>query len=58
MSDPITKTPLIRQAWLRVLLFVLAWCLIALLTAVPAILLLTGTSLEDLQGNPIQTISG
>jgi uncharacterized protein len=58
MSDPIIKTPLIRQAWLRVLLFLVGWCLIALLTAVPAILLLTGTSREDLLGNPIQTLSG
>ncbi len=58
MSDPISKTPLIRQAWLRVLLFGCAFCLITLLIAVPVVLTLTDTSREDLQGDPLHTIAG
>jgi hypothetical protein len=58
MPDPITKTPLIRQPWLRILLFGCTFCGIGLLIAVPAILTLTGTSREDLQGDPIRILSG
>jgi membrane protease YdiL (CAAX protease family) len=57
MSDPITKSPLIRQGWLRVLLFGCAFCVITLLIAVPAILTLAGTSPDDLKGNPAQVLT-
>lgn len=58
MPDPIFQTPLIRQPWLRVLLFGCAFCAITLLIAVPAILILTGTTSDDLQQDPIRVFSG
>jgi membrane protease YdiL (CAAX protease family) len=56
--DPITKTPLIRQPWLRVLLFGCTFCGIGLLIGVPAILTLTGTSRDDLLRDPLNIFSG
>jgi len=58
MSDPITKTPLIRQGWLRVILFGCAFGIITLLIAVPVILTLTGTNRDDLQGDLPHVLSG
>src|SRR6202012_2736261 len=58
MSDPITKSPVIRQGWLRVLLYGCAFFLLTLLIAVPAILSLTNTSLDDLKGDPLHTLAG
>lgn len=57
MSDPNTKTPVFRQAWLRVLLFGFAFCLITLLIAVPAIMAITGTGWQDLLGDPPGAVS-
>jgi hypothetical protein len=54
MADPNTKTPVIPQAWLRLLLFGVAFCLIALLIGVPAILTITGTSLDALEQDACQ----
>jgi len=56
MSDPITKTPVFRQAWLRVLLFGCAFCLMTLLIGVPAIMALTGIGWQDLLSDPAGTI--
>src|SRR5580692_6133806 len=56
MSDPITKTPVFRQAWLRVLLFGCAFCLLTLLIGVPAIMALTGIGWQDLFSDPAGTI--
>jgi uncharacterized protein len=58
MADPNTKTPVIPQAWLRLLLFGVAFCLIALLIGVPAILTITGTSLDALEQDAFQLLSG
>ena len=58
MSDPITKTPMIRQGWLRVLLFGCAFVIIALLITIPAIMILTGTSKEDLEGDLPHVLAG
>jgi uncharacterized protein len=57
MPDPTTKTPVFRQAWLRVVLFGCAFCLITLLIAVPAIMALTGTGWQDLLSDPVGSVS-
>lgn len=57
MPDPTTKTPVFRQAWLRVVLFGCAFCLITLLIAVPAIMALTGIGWQDLLSDPIGSIA-
>lgn len=58
MADPTAKTPVIPQAWLRLLLFGCAFCLIALLIGIPAILAFTGTSLDALENDTFQLLSG
>lgn len=58
MSDPIIKNPRIKQGWLRVLLFGACFCLITLLIAIPAVLILTRVSKDDLQADPIHTLAG
>jgi membrane protease YdiL (CAAX protease family) len=58
MADPTAKTPVIPQAWLRLLLFGCAFCLIALLMGIPAILTITGTSLDALEKDGFQLLSG
>jgi uncharacterized protein len=58
MPDPTAKTPVIPQAWLRLLLFGCAFCGIALLIGVPAILTVTGTHLDDLEKDFFQLLSG
>src|SRR5437016_6342510 len=55
MSDQAIKKPRIKQGWLRVLLFGIAFCLIAFLIAVPAALIIVGVKKGDLQANLIQT---
>ena len=57
MPDPTTKTPVIRPAWLRVVLFGCAFCLITLLIAVPAIMTLTGIGWQDLLSDPVGSVS-
>jgi hypothetical protein len=57
MPDPTTKTPVFRPAWLRVVLFGCAFCLITLLIAVPAIMALTGIGWQDLLSDPIGSVS-
>ena len=58
MSVPIIKNPRIKQGWLRVLLFGACFCLITLLIAIPAVLVLTPVSKNDLQADPIHTLAG
>lgn len=62
MPDSTTKTPVIRQGWLRVLLFCAAFGLLSIAISIPAILLLTGTSRDDLKGSfltvPSNLLSG
>jgi hypothetical protein len=52
------KTPLIRQPWLRLILFGCTFCGIALLIGVPAILTVTGAHVEDLENDTFQLLSG
>jgi uncharacterized protein len=58
MPDPTAKTPLIPQAWLRLLLFGLTFCVVALLIGIPAILTVTGTHLADMEKDVFQFFSG
>jgi membrane protease YdiL (CAAX protease family) len=58
MSDGDVKKSLIKQGWLRVLLFGCAFGLISLLIAIPAVLLVAGVKKEELEADPIQTLAG
>jgi membrane protease YdiL (CAAX protease family) len=58
MADPTAKTPVIPQAWLRLLLFGFTFCVIALLIGIPAILKVTGTQLDALEKDAFQLLSG
>ncbi|MDP4246407.1 MAG: CPBP family intramembrane metalloprotease [Bacteroidota bacterium] len=57
MGDQAAKKPLIAQGWLRVLLFGCCFCVIAILVAVPALLLIAGIKRDDLAANPVGTLS-
>lgn len=58
MPDPTTKTPVISQAWLRLVLFGCTFGVIALLIGVPSILFFTGTHLDSLQKDVLQFLTG
>jgi membrane protease YdiL (CAAX protease family) len=58
MPDQTVKTPVIPQAWLRLLLFGFTFCAIALLIGIPAILKITGTQLDSLEKDGFQLLSG
>jgi membrane protease YdiL (CAAX protease family) len=51
MSHQVTKNPLIRQGWLRVLLFLVCFGIVSVLLAVPAVLMLLGTDIRQWKGN-------
>jgi len=50
------KKPLMAQAWLRVLLFIVAIIIVSLLLTVPAILLFTSIKPEDIQADFLHSI--
>ncbi|HLK29543.1 MAG TPA: CPBP family intramembrane glutamic endopeptidase [Puia sp.] len=56
MDNSEEKKPLIKQGWLRVIVFIIAYLIISLLIAVPAILMLTQVNPSDLQNNFLQSI--
>lgn len=58
MSDQVTKNPVFRQGWLRVLLFGCFFLILAPLLAIPAVLAITGTSSQQLKDNLLPTLSG
>jgi len=58
MSDQVKKNPVIRQGWLRVLLFGVCFFIVTLLLAIPAILAIAGTTPQQLKDNPVPTLSG
>ena len=58
MPDPTTKTPVISQAWLRLLLFGCTFCVVALLIGIPAILTITGSHLDAVEKDVLQFLSG
>ncbi|WP_431211186.1 CPBP family intramembrane glutamic endopeptidase [Puia sp. P3] len=58
MSDQVIKNPVLPQGWLRVLLFGCGFFLLTLLLAATALMTITGTTLRQLETNPLPTISG
>ncbi len=58
MSQEVVKNPVIRQGWLRVLLFGAVFCLLTLLIAIPAALLMAGVTVDELKSNLVDTLEG
>ena len=58
MSEVVVKNPVIRSGWLRVLLFGAAFCLLTLLIAIPAAVLLAGVTFDALKSNLLDTLEG
>jgi membrane protease YdiL (CAAX protease family) len=58
MSEEVIKNPVIRQGWLRVLLFGVAFCVLTLLIAIPAAMLLAGVTADQLESNLLGTLEG
>src|SRR5579863_2445516 len=58
MPDPTSKSPVIRQAWLRLLLFGLSFIVIALLLGTAAIMAIVGTHLDAIKNGNAQFFSG
>ena len=57
MSDQAIKNPRIKQGWLRVVLFGVAFLVITLLVAIPALLLIAGVKKEDIQADPVHILA-
>lgn len=58
MSDQAIKNPLIREGWLRVLLFGVAFCVVTLFVAIPAMLFVAGSSFDELKTALLPTLEG
>lgn len=58
MSEALVKNPVIRKGWLRVLLFAAAFCILTLLIAIPAAIVLAGVTMDQLKSNLIDTLEG
>jgi membrane protease YdiL (CAAX protease family) len=58
MPDPTSKSPVIRKAWLRLLLFGLTFIVIALLIGIAAIVAIVGIHLDALRNGDAQFFSG
>ena len=56
MSDETIKNPAIRQSWLRILLFVAAYCVLTLLIAIPAAMTMAGVTAAQLKTDLIPTL--
>ena len=56
MDNSIEKKPLIKQNWLRVLLFVLFYFFVMMLIAIPAILLLSPVTASEFQTDAAQAM--
>ncbi|HEV9037403.1 MAG TPA: CPBP family intramembrane glutamic endopeptidase [Puia sp.] len=58
MTEAIVKKPVIRQGWLRVLIFGALFIILTLLIAIPAAMLVAGIPGDQLKQQPIATLSG
>lgn len=58
MLDQAIKKPRISQGWLRLAAFGGCFCIITLLVAIPAVVILADIPLKDLWPNPIPTLAG
>lgn len=56
MSDQVIKNPVIRQGWLRVLLFGVAFCVLTLLIAIPVVILVAGVTTDELKTQLLPTL--
>jgi CAAX protease family protein len=57
MDNPTEKKPLIRQSWLRVMLFILFFLLVTALLYIPAILWLTPVKASELRSDAVQVMA-
>jgi membrane protease YdiL (CAAX protease family) len=58
MSDQAIKKPVLRQGWLRVLLFGVLFCVLILLVAIPAVLMVAvGIPLDQLKAQTLSSLS-
>jgi membrane protease YdiL (CAAX protease family) len=58
MSEAIIKNPVIRQGWLRVVLFGVVFCVLTLLVVIPAAVLVAGVSVDELKSSFFPTLEG
>lgn len=58
MTDQAIKNPVLRPGWVRVLVFCASFCVLTLLIAIPAVVLIAGVSLDDLKAQPLTALSG
>ena len=58
MSDQAIKNPVIRQGWLRVLLFGAGFCILTLLIAVPVVVMVAGVTTDQLKEQLLPTLEG
>jgi len=56
MSDQATKNPAIRQGWLRALLFMVSYCVLALLITIPVVIEVAGVSGMQLKEQLLPTL--
>jgi membrane protease YdiL (CAAX protease family) len=57
MTDPTTKNPRVKQGWLRVVLFGIAFIIIALLISIPVAMWLFFSNLDQIRADPAQALS-
>lgn len=58
MTDQAIKNPVLRQSWLRVLVFCISGCVLSLLIVVPVVVSVAGVSLDNIKEQPVATLSG
>jgi uncharacterized protein len=57
MDNSTEKKPLVKQGWLRVLLFIVFYCFVTILVSIPAILLLTPVKPSELEADAFHAIA-
>ena len=58
MTDQAIKNPVLRAGWLRVLVFGIAFGVLTVLIAIPAVIYVAGVSVDDLKAQPVAVLSG
>jgi CAAX protease family protein len=58
MAGDTIKDPAIRQSWLRILLFIAAYCVLTLLIAIPAAMTMAGITVDQLKADLLSTLEG
>jgi membrane protease YdiL (CAAX protease family) len=57
MPGETTKKPLLKPGWLRVLLFGIAFCLVALIIAIPFLLAILAAHKDQLRADPVKAMA-